>query len=69
MRLPDIDNGFIGNILDCWVEIDSVEMSSRAYFLFESRRTFTNVVLPVPDMPITIRQLFVGVCWLIRVNI
>lgn len=67
--LPDINDRLIRDRLDCWVEIDSVEMGSCAYFLIGGRSTLTKVVLPVPDIPITIRQVLLWDCWLIRVDI
>lgn len=69
MSFSDVDDGFIRNVFDCWIEVDGVKMRSGADFLCEGRCTLTKVVLPVPDMPMTIRQVFVSGCWLIRVDI
>jgi hypothetical protein len=59
MRIADVEYGLIGQIMHCWVEIDSeavvVELREG---LNEVRRTLTKVVFPVPDMPMAITQTF-----------
>lgn len=59
MGIANVEDGLIGQGMDCGVEIDgeavAVELREG---LNEKGGTFTKVVLPVPDMPMAITQTF-----------
>lgn len=57
MSVADIKEWLIRNDLDCWIEIDAEGVGiGLVELLNDELDTFTKVVLPVPDMPITIMQ-------------
>jgi hypothetical protein len=57
VSVANIKEWFIGYDFDCWIEIDAEGVGIGLVELLNYELdTFTKVVLPVPDMPITIMQ-------------
>ena len=64
--LSDIDERFVGYDLDCWIEVDRMDEWWLLIHSLENKEgfTLTKVVFPVPDMPMTMRQMeFLSYSW------
>ena len=58
MGVSNIKERLIANMFDGGVKIDGLNVGVHGgQFLDEGRNTWTKVVLPVPDMPMTMMQL------------
>lgn len=59
MGISNIQNWLVWDDLHCWIEINGKGICiSLSKFLYDIQDTLTNVVLPVPDIPIAMRQIF-----------
>ena len=59
MSISYIHNWLVWNDLHCGIKINGERIRiSLSKFLYEIQDTLTNVVLPVPDIPIAMRQIF-----------
>jgi hypothetical protein len=57
--VPDVEKRFVGYGSHCRIEVDRVGIgNSVGQFLYGWMCTLTNVVLPVPDIPMAMMQQF-----------